>query len=73
MEIEIVDILGVRTDEDEIGFKLGWRDALGYFGQIEFTQDLDTGKIRVDSEHTGKEFVQTVLQALGEKSELDDK
>ena len=72
MTIEKVDILGVRADPDEMGFELGWEDDDGYFGIIEFSQDNDGGKIRVDSEHTSKEFVSEVLNALLNNIEVID-
>ena len=73
MAIERVYLLGIRANIDEIGFRLGWKDDAGFHGQLDFTQDLPTGIIKVDSEHMSKAFVISVLHALGENAEVKDK
>lgn len=70
MKIVTVDILGVTAYREELVFSLGWEDEDGEGGILEFGQALVGGKIRVDTELMGKEFVLTVLQALGEQSEV---
>ena len=70
MAIERVDITGVRADFDEFGFDLGWEDDAGNFGIISFSQNVDGGTVRVDSEHKSPAFVIAVLHALGNNLEI---
>lgn len=70
--IKSVSISGIRVDADEIGVELSWEDDLGYFGSIDFRQNVTTGVIRADSEHTSKDFILSVLLALVSNLKLND-
>jgi len=72
MTVKNVSITGIRADFDEIAVDLCWDDDADYFGIIELRQDINSGVVRVISEHTGKEFVREVLNALLNNIEVID-
>lgn len=73
MAIVRVELRGVRATPEVIAFALGWLDDAGNYGVIDFFQDDITEEIQADSEHTSKAFILSVLHALGENLELNDK
>lgn len=72
MTVKNVSITGIRADLDEIEVDLCWDDDANNFGIIELRQDIISGVVRVISEHTGKEFVREVLNALLNNIEVID-
>ncbi len=72
MTVKNVSIIGIRADFDEIEVDLCWDDDADNFGIIELRQDINSGVVRVISEHTGKEFVREVLNALLNNIEVID-
>ncbi len=72
MTVKNVSITGIRADLDEIEVDLCWDDDANNFGIIELRQDITSGVVRVISEHTGKEFVREVLNALLNNIEVID-
>jgi hypothetical protein len=74
MKIVTVDILEVGASEDYFGFALGWEDVSGKRGAFKITRDLIHGELRADSkQHISRELILSVLHALVENLELNDK
>lgn len=65
-----VNIEGVFCTMDHVGFTLNWMATEGY-GLLTF-RFCDDGVIRIDSEHTSKEFVMEVLKKVVDDAELVD-
>lgn len=74
MKIVTVDILEVGASEDEFGFALGWEDDAGKRGAFKIVHDLIHDEMRADSkQHISRELILSVLHALVENLELNDK
>lgn len=69
--INDVSINAVFSNSENSGFSLSWDSKELGFGEISFIQFHKNGKIRIDSEHMGKDFVKKVLHAFVDIAKLE--
>jgi hypothetical protein len=68
--VEKVELIGVHSDDNEIGFGLGWETVSAGFGTTEFY--VKNGKLYCANECMGKKFLTSLMTKFVESCILED-